>query len=66
MEEMESYQLKPRNNLIPLFLFQVFVFVETSPFPEDLVRSQEFFVTDQIQAERWRGSHMKQLDGALN
>lgn len=45
MEELESYQLKQCNSLIIAFLFQVFVFVEISPFNEDLVGSQEFFVT---------------------
>lgn len=58
MEELESYQLKQCNSLIIAFLFQVFVFVEISPFNEDLVGSQEFFVTVQTQARRWRGSHM--------
>lgn len=58
MEELESYQLKQRNSLIIAFLFQVFVFVEISPFNEDLVGSQEFLITVQIEARRWRGGHM--------
>lgn len=58
MEKLEWYQLKQCDSLIIAFLFQVFVFVEISPFNEYLVGSQEFFVAIQIQARRWRGSHM--------
>jgi len=65
MEELESYQLKQCNSLIIAFLFQVFVFVEISPFNEDFVGSPELFITVQTQARRWRGSHMQQLAEAL-
>lgn len=65
MEELELYQLKLCNSLIIAFLFQVFVFVEMPPSNEDLVGCQEFIVTVQTQARRWRGSHMQQLAEVL-
>lgn len=61
MEVLECYQLKQCNSLIIALLFQVFVFVEMSPFSEYLVRSQVFFVIVQIQARRDGGSSWLKL-----
>lgn len=55
MEELESYQLKQCNSLIIAFLSQVFVFAGISPFNEDLVEIQEFFITVQYKLEDGEG-----------